>query len=640
MFAESKIKEAKPEDDDDIVIDWARRPDISSDAVVYEEQVHESAPQRRACGARQMERRKGHAINEKVELDVDADILGSFKGKLAYQACERLGYTLLASLIGILVFAEHFEAAFGLTGTVPDVDWTKSPPLRMARENVEELLRFGFLVAASQTVMRLASLFTILKPNGRHRLIVNGIPGNGALGPPHYFRFFSPEDWVRRLRSLGKFYAVSVDVKQHFNRLKWNKSFAHYYAVHAGGGRMLVPTCLAMGAKASVSIGQAASWLLVAYTEGDSTTGEDTLGLNMPKDPGMLPSIVELVAKDGTINGYIFVTVDNIAVYTTDESQRERWRIRLKRNAAVLGLAPFKEELLWDHTYCMYVGIHYTSGAWNHCVDRMDRWKDRYGNGQGSVKILTAKGLQRIVGVFTWDCRVRRKDISQELRDLYAMQARASRPIKPVKPTQEEWEGLRRYWKSFSENALEQWTETAIVRMSGRTTCYMATDASGGKAGRWSYLEMVDGRVSRTTDGRHINPSGTFPEEVATPIYYRELYALLRALEALYAQGRKGCVIVAVIDSAALYGSITKKIVPEAARMMMSEIKRMILASDWILVPKWIESAGNVSHDATHTDKHGRAMLIDRTREARTWEVAIGEDYAPPKRTKRSRGNE
>ena len=110
MNAKKKNTESKPEDDDDIVIDWARRPDICSDTVVYEDQVHDSAPQRRAGGARQMERRKREVKKEKVELDVDAETLGSFKGKLAFQACERLGFTLLASLIGILVFGEHFEA--------------------------------------------------------------------------------------------------------------------------------------------------------------------------------------------------------------------------------------------------------------------------------------------------------------------------------------------------------------------------------------------------------------------------------------------------------------------------------------------------------------------------------------------------
>ena len=225
MYAKKKNKEAEPEDDDDIVIDWARRPDICSDTVVYEDQVHDSARQQRAGGLRQMERgKRAVAGKEKVALDVDAETLCSFKGKLAYKACERLGFTLLASLIGILVFAEQFEAAFGLPGTVPDADWSKIPPLRMAQENLDELVRFGFLVAASQTVMRLASLFTIRKANGKHRLIVNGIPGNEVLGPPHYFRFFSPEDWVRRLRALGTFYGVSVDVKQHFNRLRWNKS--------------------------------------------------------------------------------------------------------------------------------------------------------------------------------------------------------------------------------------------------------------------------------------------------------------------------------------------------------------------------------------------------------------------------------
>ena len=68
-----------------------------------------------------------------------------------------------------------------MEGTLPETDWTKVPPLRMAEENVRELIRIGFLVAASQTIMRLASLFTIEKPNGKFRLIVNGVNGNEDL---------------------------------------------------------------------------------------------------------------------------------------------------------------------------------------------------------------------------------------------------------------------------------------------------------------------------------------------------------------------------------------------------------------------------------------------------------------------------
>ena len=85
----------------------------------------------------------------------------------------------------------------------------------MAPGNIRELVGWEWLElsktafaatpmrAVELVAVRWASLFTLPKTNGKMRVITNGIPGNEALKRPPYFKFFSPEDVVARLRQLG-----------------------------------------------------------------------------------------------------------------------------------------------------------------------------------------------------------------------------------------------------------------------------------------------------------------------------------------------------------------------------------------------------------------------------------------------------
>ena len=166
---------------------------------------------------------------------------------------------------------------------------------------------------------------------------------------------------------------MCVDIKGQYNRLRWNANFAHYYAIQIDQN-VVVPAVLAMGAKSAVSIGQSVSLLIVAYVE----PGEDTLDLAFPADPDMLPAVLDLV-RDGVVVGCIHICVDNIQVCHVEESMKERWVQRLKRNARRFGLDPFKEELHFDETFTLFIGMHFSNGRWNHGVDRMERWQRKYG---------------------------------------------------------------------------------------------------------------------------------------------------------------------------------------------------------------------------------------------------------------------
>ena len=150
---------------------------------------------------------------------------------------------------------------------------------------------------------------------------------------------------------------------------------------------------------------------------------------------------------------------------------------------------------------------------------------------------------------------------------------------------------------------------------------------------------MANGRVERDTNGP-VNPSGRFEPGVPEPIYYRETHALLLALRRLAQQGRRRLEVITVIDSAALFGSIMKRLVPHRAHSAFVEIRRLCLEMEWTLVPKWVESLGNVCDSGTHTDEQGNPLPICRVREARSWEVAMSTSYAPPGRNQAKRQRE
>ena len=423
---------------------------------------------------------------------------------------------------------DAFNETCTLHDTVPVQGRSREAPLRLSERARAQLVRAGYFIATSQQVIRYASFFLVAKSNGHWRGVVNGIPGNEVLAPPHYFTFFTPESWVRRLRALGKFFAVCVDIKGQYNRLRWNANFAHYYAIQIDQN-VVVPAVLAMGAKSAVSIGQSVSLLIVAYVE----PGEDTLDLAFPADPDMLPAVLELV-RDGVMVGCIHICVDNIQVCHVEEGMKEQWVQRLKRNARRFGLDPFKEELHYDETYTLFIGMHYSKGLWNHGADRMERWQRKYGivpentSSAGCtakdwpLRMLSAKDIQRLVGVFVWDCRVRREDVSSVLQEIFGIQYRACRADNPTAPSQAEVAVLKLRWKKFQRNTLQTWRE-GVPPPVRSARCILVSDASGGPLGRWSFCEMISGRVERDGKGP-VNPSGVFEPGVPEPIYYREAH--------------------------------------------------------------------------------------------------------------------
>ena len=543
----------------------------------------------------------------------------------------------LATILSVLVFEHEFSRQ---CEPVLSVEPQKHPRTdRMNPRNLSELMDWGLLVdlmpedlstpeSRKEYVMkygavRFGSLFSVLKGNGKSRVILNGIPGNEVLNPPPYFRFFSPGDIVTRLMALGKFTGFTLDIKSHFYRLPMHRRMGKYYAI-APGGKYKVFTQLPMGASWAPALGHTATLALVLYS---MSKDEDALGVVVPREG--VPAILDILDGEGQTVGHIFVCVDNIAVVCKDPRLTVAWKKRLARNAKALGVFPFKDEGRndWDESEFRYIGVHYSNMRWKHDDSRIERWRKRYTDGIGRLVIPTAETLQSVVGVFVWDCRLRLKGM-RHMREIFQIQTRA---LGDVMPNGQERSFLESMWDAFMLNEwqtidpAEQWPPI----QTGTGSVVLVTDASDDK---WSWLMMRDGSVELGECG-YVNPSGTFPETVHPTIYYRELYAVLLALRGLALRGVRGVQITLVGDSMAVIGSLRKRMGPPHAWWMLDEIEEILVENGYGFCAKYVESDGNVAHSATHNEK------ITAYRVGRSWEVATSSDYPPPKggRGKRDR---
>lgn len=487
---------------DEIFIDWARTADTFSDHEVYhdlalekeeaalrkdkrapeeheggegieEGPLHECVDQETLSGdagpdvgARQpddvtvgvedVRGRKPYVVLDPLRPADDPDIIGSFLLKKATLAMRDLGHAFIFAVLAIVTW----EASFVAACVPPDPVVREQRPRtdRMHPRNLKEIEDAGLMedfVPAKlrrspeaikrflqiYAPVRFAALFTVPKANGRHRVVVNGIPGNEILNPPPYFKFFAPWDIVRRLRALGSFYAFTLDIKAWFYRIPMHRRMAAYYTV-APGGRYKAFTCVPMGASVAPAIGQAATMALILYRERQ----EDDLGVVVP--PGAIPAVLDIVRK-GEVVGHIFVCLDNIAVVCRERSLKELWEARLERNAKELGIFPFKDEgdNQWTEANFHYIGVHYENGRWRHDADRVARWRKRYGDAAQVRKDLSTRNIQSVTGVLVWDVRLR-NDHMKRMRRLFRAQAKIMDEVNPGVLTEEDRDDYACAWES------------------------------------------------------------------------------------------------------------------------------------------------------------------------------------------------
>jgi len=615
---------------DEMFISWSKKADTFSDNVVYEEIAIRAQAHRQDVApiSDSTPRVPGH--QPYVELDPlcpadDPNMICSFRLVQAAKKMMKLGYLFIFSVLHIMTSELEFTKV--CIPPEPVEPETRPRRDRMHPRNLKELEEAKLMedwmpedIRSSQrrTVqflnnyrpIRFAPLFTVVKSNGRHRVVVNGKPGNEVLNPPPYFTFFSPWDVVRRLRDLKTFFAFTLDIKAWFYRIPMHRKMACYYAV-APGGAYKVFRAVPMGASIAPAIGQAATVALILYRESEA---DDTLGVVMPIEG--IPAIL-VIAQNGSTVGYIFICLDNIAVVCTSRALKESWERRLINNAKALNIYPFKDEgdNQWTESNFHYIGIHYASGRWRHDDDRVSRWLHRYGGPQEMAQRLSPETIQCVTGVLVWNVRLRNKHL-KHLREIFRAQAKVMDESSPQPPTPLDRALFARHWEDLLRNEWQDAEPLWPLRLTHPVGCrIIVTDASDSK---WSWVELLKGGVVR-------NPSDYFANDLAPQkIYYKELFAVLMALRTLRDEGVRNAKIFLVGDNKGVIGSLLKLLGPPAAWEMIDEVEEICMGMQYELCLRWVESDGNVAHSATHNE----AITTYRTN--RSWLLAGSESYVPP----------
>ena len=560
---------------------------------------------------------------EPIEIDpMDPATLGSARVNAAQGNMEKNGYQCPAEVLQPLISATAFYDRCVMIGPKPKPCPRKDT--RVSQKNVKDLKDWGLLaLAVMHTIVCFAMLFTVPKPTGLHRVIIDGRPGNALLARPPYFKFFQPIELVAALRGLGKFTASSWDIRHFFYRLALPSYIGVFYGLMLISG-LYIPTQVPMGSTHGPAWASAFAFCVIAYREKH----EETLGLRVP--PGIIPTVLEII-KDGAVVGYIWIVIDNILVATSIPELTDLWRQRIERNGRKLGVYPWKENYQWDQDHLEFTGILFEKGKWRHGADRIERWTLRHGaegvippiepapkpHSTTNVVSQATKILQKMVGVLVWNCRLRGLHM-RNLRHCFGIQTRS---IAGQKTTPEEWGTVNEHWAAHIKNPASSWDDVNQwpPTHAGRPQRVLVTDASDDK---WSWLELTAGRVKQKVSGEDENPSGYFDETVRQwKIYYKELVTIVYMMQTLDAEGVTDIDIILVGDSKAVIGSLKKMMGPERSWTMLDIVWDLVRKNRWGLLFIWIESAGNVAHSATHNE------AIEEYRVQRSWLVATTQGY-------------
>ena len=624
--------ENQNQDPENILLEWCASEDFYSGGMVYDKALpsdtssqsdEDSEPAQPAQAGANIGKKKQRKEPEPIKIDpMDPATLGSAKLRVAHKNLKKNGYQCPAETMEPLIDSTAFYDRCVMIGPKPKPLPQKD--FRVPKKNVSDLKDWGLLtVAVLHTILCFALLFTVPKPTGLHRVIIDGRPGNGLLARPPYFRFFQPIDLVSALRRLNQFTASSWDIRHFFYRLALPGYIGVFYGLMLVSG-YFIPTQVPMGSTHGPAWASAFAFCVVAYRE----TNESALGLSVP--PGIIPTVLEILAE-GVVVGYIWIVIDNILIATSVPELTKAWRHRIERNGKLLGISPWKENFEWNQDQLQFTGILYEKGEWKHGADRIDRWIERHGaegvvppteppprkNNTKKVISQATRVIQRMVGVLVWNCRLRGLHM-RNLRECFGIQTRS---IAGQATTPEEWKNLNSQWAAHIRNPMAKWDDVNQwpPAHAGRPIRILVTDASDDK---WSWLELTAGRVKQSGNGEDENPAGFFDNTLKQwKIYYKELVTVVIMLQTLDAGGVTDIDIVLVGDSKAVIGSLKKMMGPERSWEMLDVVWTLVRKNRWGLKFVWVESAGNVAHSATHDE------AIEAYRVQRSWLVATTDGY-------------
>ena len=205
------------------------------------------------------------------------------------------------------------------------------PVVRVTEWLLQYCIERKLVVMGSGTYRVRCGLFGRQKKNKKCRIIFDVRPGNNKLISWGSFSLFGLDDllrsWWMASTAWGTISVFTLDYRHQFYQYSMGEGLGRYMAMEYHG-EWYRPRVMAMGFKNAPRTGQTGTWSLVLHRED-----EDTLGVREIDVQQQMPRFVRLWSRDESINGFIFVLLDGVLVFTRTQKLRDQWRRRILSNS-------------------------------------------------------------------------------------------------------------------------------------------------------------------------------------------------------------------------------------------------------------------------------------------------------------------
>lgn len=312
------------------------------------------------------------------------------------------------------------------------------------------------MVEFTSTPSVVNGVFTVPKPNGSLRLIIDARPANNVFLPPPAVRLPLPPD-LAAMEASGPFFMAGLDVADFYHRLLLPPSFRPYFALPpvrgADVGRpeleQIWPMCttLPMGWSHSVYIAQAVHEKFL--DQDPEIAAQPRLGRDQRVDPA---------------RGVNSVYLDDFNSFDGDIDQLDDRFVRTRERYPEAGLSNNAKKDVRPTDVGKAIGIE-VDGSRGRIGVPVEKSQQLIAATQELLRIGACSGnaLSRVVGHWTWIVLVRRPALSV-FNNVYQFAAAAGRRVKPL------WPSVRRelqivcaiaplLWASVNNN----WFDRAIA---------------------------------------------------------------------------------------------------------------------------------------------------------------------------------
>jgi len=269
------------------------------------------------------------------ELDpIPADIVGGINVKQLFRdvAAEARGSLTVKFLLEPLALLRGKRRAI----VIPEVQRSARPWIKPSVASTLAKIRgLPLFRVYTRPIFAHCSLFEVAKKERLTRLISDARLGNHMLQRLEGFRLFKLHQLHEAIRKWGCDDVVLLDFRHHFYQIPLPVGFARFFGVEdytAEPPVQLIPTAVPMGFHSAPCLGQSVTWAVVlARGTSSPPLGVDPSTYELP----VMPEYVSLYEKDSqdTVEiGRVFVLLDGVAIFCSDEQLRHEWVNRLAEN--------------------------------------------------------------------------------------------------------------------------------------------------------------------------------------------------------------------------------------------------------------------------------------------------------------------